>query len=352
MTAKLKIGFVGVGRRGLSHMDVASRFDRVSIEAACDVDESRLKEVAAKYKVRTYKSLDEMLEKEDLDIAVISTPTPLHVPQTIKCVKAGLDVMLEKPITLKLDEANELLRVVKSSDRIVCVGFQSRYSNAVKKAKEAIEDETLSMLSGFWYWTIPIIKWIRRRDMGGGQIVDQAIHLVDLFRYFAGEVDSVYAVYTEKGRNTEADIAMGFINWASYVVAVRFKNGAIGSLHTTYALYPGVFRSKSKSEAVEDVATRESSVGLDIICREKLIRYVHPIETRVYTPDKEVEVFKTARDPTIDMWEAFIEAVINRDKSLVSTIYEDTYKTMCISLAANESAKTGNVIKLDSFCSE
>lgn len=348
--SKIRFGFVGAGRRGLNHIKVASQFEEVSLEAVCDVDEKRLQEVASTYKVRIYKDLDEMLEKERLDVAVISTPTPLHVSQTIKCLESSLDVLLEKPITLDIGEANKLLKVVRESDRIVAVGFQLRYSNLADKIKEVIDEDTLSMIAGYWYWTIPLVGWIRLRSQGGGQMVDQAIHLIDLARFFAGEVESVYAAYTEKGRNTEEDRAMGFDNWASYVVSLKFENGTVGCIYSTYALYPGIFRATEDS-SVEDKATRESSVAMDIICREMLIRYIHPFEVRIYRKDRECEVYRLLRDPTIDMHKAFIEAVLTRDKKSLRTPYEDSYKTMAISLAANESATIGKCIHLPTFLS-
>ena len=348
--SKIRFGFVGLGRRGLNHIKIASQFKEVSLEAVCDIDEKRLQEAASTYGTRIYRDLDEMLEKERLDAAIISTPTPLHVSQTIKCLESGLDVLLEKPISLDIGEASRLLKVVRESERIVAVGFQLRYSNLADKIKEAIDEGTLSMIAGYWYWTIPLIGWIRLRSQGGGQMVDQAIHLIDLARFFAGEVESVYAVYTERGRNTEEDRAMGFDNWASYVVSLKFENGVVGCIYSTYALYPGIFRATEDS-SLEDRATRESSVSMDIICREMLIRYVHPSEARIYRKDRGCEVYRLLRDPTIDMHKAFIEAVLTRDKKLLRTPYEDSYKTMAISLAANESATTGRCIHLPTFLS-
>jgi predicted dehydrogenase len=347
-SGKVKFGFIGVGRRGLDHIRIVSQFKEASLEAVCDINERRLHEVASAYGVRAYKSLDEMLEKEKLDVAVISTPTPLHVPQTLKCLESGLDVLLEKPITLDINEANSLLKVIERSDRIVAVGFQLRYSNVVKRIKETIDEDTLSMIAGYWYWTIPIVNWIRLKSQGGGQIVDQAIHLTDLARFFAGEVESVYAVYTERGRNTKEDKALGFDNWASYVVSLKFKNDVIGCIYSTYALYPAIFGT-TRDESIKDEATRESSVIMDIICREMLIRYVHPSEARVYRKDRECEIYKLSGDPTTDMYRAFIEAVLTRDKGLLCTLYEDSYKTMVVSLAANESAMTGKCIHLSTF---
>ncbi|MCC6051111.1 MAG: Gfo/Idh/MocA family oxidoreductase [Thermofilum sp.] len=342
---KARLGVVGVGRRGLDHIRVLSQLKEASLEAVCDVDEKRLREVASTYGVRAYKSLDEMLEREKLDAVVIATPVPMHVPQAIQCVEAGLDVLLEKPVSLDMGEVMRLLKVVEGSDRMVAVAFQSRYSNLAGKIRETIDERTLSMVAGYWYWTIPPISWIRLRSQAGGQVVEQAIHLIDLARFFAGEVESVYAVYTERGRDTEEDRAVGFDNWASYVVALKFENSAVGCIYSTYALYPGIFR------ASEGVAP-ESPVTMDIVCREMLIRYAYPSEVRVYRKGRETEAYRLLRDPTIDMHKAFIEAVLTRDKKLLRTPYEDSYKTMAVALAANESAMTGNRVHLPTFLSK
>jgi predicted dehydrogenase len=291
-----------------------------------------------------------MLEREKLDAVVIATPVPLHVPQAIQCVEAGLDVLLEKPVSLDMGEVMRLLKVVKGSDRMVAVAFQSRYSNLADKIRETIDERTLSMVAGYWYWTIPLVDWIKRRSQAGGQVVEQAIHLIDLARFFAGEVESVYAVYTERGRDTEEDKATGFDNWASYVVALKFENGVVGCIYSTYALYPGIFRAE-EGGTPEGKAARESSVTMDIICREMLIRYAHPSEVRVYRKGRGTEVFRLLRDPTIDMHKAFIEAVLTRDEKLLRTPYEDSYKTMAVALAANESATTGNRVHLPTFLS-
>jgi predicted dehydrogenase len=78
---------------------------------------------------------------------------------------------------------------------------------------------------------------------------------------------------------------------------------------------------------------------------------MHPFEARIYRKNRECEVYRSFRDSTVDMYNAFIEAVLTRDKKLLLTPYEDSYKTMAISLAANESATTGKCVHLNTFLS-
>jgi len=335
---QLRFGIVGVGRRGLRHLEALLKFKDVKVTCVCDVNEARLKQVADSYNVKVYKSLNEMISKEKIDVAVICTPVIHHVAQALLCLEQGLNVVLEKPVSLSLSELKELLKATKRYKKLVVVGFQLRYSELVDIVKEAVDTRTLSLLAGHWYWTIPLISWIRKRELAGGQIVEQAVHLVDLFRYLAGDIERVSAFYTEKGRESQEDLKCGFVNWASYVVAFKFKNGTIGSLHTTYALYPNLFK---KGEGY--------SVILDVVCRELLIRYIPDVEVRVFKRGEEMKVHRSKANPLIRMYKAIIDALLTNDRTVIRTSYEDSYKTMVTVLAANESAKLEKVVSIDEF---
>ena len=338
MGGQIRFSIIGVGRRGLRHLETLMKFKEAEVTCVCDVDEVRLKQVAEKYNVKVYKDLNEMLNREKIDVAVICTPIKYHVPQTLTCLKHGLNVILEKPVSLSLSELKELLRATRESRSLVIVGFQLRYSKLVDVVKELIDYETLSMLAGHWYWTVPLVPWIRRRDLAGGQVVEQAVHLVDLFRYLAGDVEKVSAFYTERGRNLDEDLKSGFVNWASYSVAFKFKNDVVGSLHTTYALYPEVFK---EGEGY--------AVTLDVICRELLIRFIPGVKVEVFRKGEETKTYRSDVDSLDRMYETIVNALLTGDQRVIRTPYEDSYKTMVTVLAANESAKLGRVICVDEY---
>ncbi|WP_291767057.1 Gfo/Idh/MocA family protein [Caldivirga sp. UBA161] len=332
---EVRLGFVGAGRRGRELM-AAAKGAGAELIAAADVSEAALREAAGKFNVRVYTDVDEMLNREELNAVVVSTPIRLHVNHIMMALDHGLDVLVEKPVTLSINEANELLKRVKVSDRIVVVGFQNRYSEAVNGVRGIINDCRKSMFAGYWYWTIPPIPWFRRRSETGGQVVEQVIHMIDLARYLMGDVQSVYASYTEAGRDTEEDRGLGFENWASYSLTMVFKSGAVGSIHSTYALYPELGRELPL-------------VGFDVVCREELIRFTGFNEAKVYRRGGEAITFKSSIDSTVNMFKAFIQAVLTRDKGIVPTVYEDAYWSNVVALAANESALTGRVINVNDY---
>jgi predicted dehydrogenase len=331
----VRLGFIGAGRRGRELMDAARRAGAVLI-AASDVSDDALREASSRFNVKVYRDADAMLSGERLDAVIVSTPVRMHVTHVIKALEHGLDVLVEKPVTLSIVEANELLKRVRGSDRIVVVGFQNRYSDAVKAVRELMPSCNSSMFAGYWYWTIPPIPWFRRRSETGGQVVEQVIHMFDIARFLLGEIETIYASYTERGRDTEEDRGLGFENWASYSVAFRFTNGAIGSIHSTYALYP-------------ELGKELPLVMFDVVCREELIRFTGFNEAKLYRRGGEPLTFKSNVDPTLGMFKSFIQAVLTRDKKLVPTVYEDAYWSNVTVLAANESALTGRVINIKDY---
>ncbi|HDN01779.1 MAG TPA: gfo/Idh/MocA family oxidoreductase, partial [Candidatus Bathyarchaeota archaeon] len=87
---KIRFGFVGVGRRGMTHLQVSRSIKEISVAALCDIDEKRVRTLAKSYKAKAYTDLKDMLENEDLDVAVISTPTRYHVSHAMACLSRGL----------------------------------------------------------------------------------------------------------------------------------------------------------------------------------------------------------------------------------------------------------------------
>ncbi|RLE77547.1 MAG: hypothetical protein DRJ56_02130 [Thermoprotei archaeon] len=335
MRGEVRYAVVGAGRRGLRHLRILSEIEGARPVAVCDVDEAKVRAASERFGVRPYTSLDDMLAKERLDVAVICSPVECHVPQALKCLEAGVSAILEKPVSLSARELRKLLEACRKTDLVVAVGFQLRYSALVDEVRRVVSGERLSMLVGWWYWTVPLVPWIRRRDLAGGQVVEQAVHLVDLFRYLAGDVEEVAAFYTERGRDTEEDREVGFDNWASYAVTLRFRSGVVGSLATTYALFPGLFKEGGGHP-----------VGVDAVCREVLVRYAPDVEVAIYRRGAEPQVIRDGEDATKRMHRVMLEALLTGDSSLIRTPYEDSYKTMLTVLAANESARLGRMVRV------
>ncbi|MGC4193239.1 MAG: Gfo/Idh/MocA family oxidoreductase [Thermomicrobiales bacterium] len=181
------------------------------------------------------------------------------------------------------------------------------------------------MLGGWWYWTVPVVPWIKDRRFGGGQIFDQCTHLIDLMRDFAGDIDTVYAAYSKNAR-TEEELP----NWDSYALTMAFANGGVGTVHSTYATFPGIPEGN----------------GIDVVAREPFVR-IRLGHVTVRRRDSEAEETHMPPGWTIDR--PFIDAVRTNDPSLIRATARESAKSIAVSLAATYSATTGGVIDMNDF---
>src|SRR5262249_28004526 len=161
------------------------------------------------------------------------------------------------------------------------------------------------------------------RRWGGGHVVEWGIHYLDLCRYLLGEVDWVSATYTEQvlaGRP-------GWNNWDAYAVALRYACGAVGTLTSTYAAWPGI----------------ADAGGLDIVAEDLLLCF-RGRRLSILSPDGEETVVEAA-DPTVAINEAFLTAIRTGDPSPLRIDYADAVRTLAVVLAANRSAEMGSPVR-------
>jgi len=164
----------------------------IAVTAVCDIDLDKAKALAKDYGVKHfYKSLDEMLKREELDAVNICTPSITHAECAVKALQAGLHVFVEKPLASTLDECLKIIDAMNSSGKIVMTGFIERFNPAVMKAVEILEAGELGeiiMLHG------RRIGWWPERIGDVGVVKDTAIHDIDLTRFiFKQDPAEVYA---------------------------------------------------------------------------------------------------------------------------------------------------------------
>lgn len=324
----ISVAIVGAGRMGKAHAAGLGKIEDVRITGVADVQMDAAIALAEQIGARPFTDWREMLTQIRPDAVYLCTPASDHLEQTTFAAKAGLNVFVEKPISANVTDAFAIADVVERAGVLCTTGYQWRYNPATDAAREVLGDLPPSLFSGWWYWTIPVIPWIADRRFGGGQIFDQCTHLIDLMRYFGGPITSVYAAYSKNARSEEE-----LPNWDSYSVTLTLDNGGVGSVHSSYATFPGI----------------PDSNGLDMIARELLVRINLG----------KVTVFRRGEDPVITEapagWsidQAFMEAVRRNDSSLIRSTARDAAHSVAISLASNHSATTGKVVQMDAFIAD
>ncbi len=194
-----KAVIIGLGAIGIVHIDALASSDFARIAAVCDINAEKLVGAAARipYPVRTYTDYLQMLDEVRPEVVHICTPHYLHKPMTFAALEHGADVYLEKPAALNYAEGLEMLEAEKKSGRRVCVSFQNRVIPTNLEAKRIIDSGELGAFcgarafmtwnrSGAYYTESP---WRGRvTTEGGGVLMNQSIHTLDLLYYFGGKV--------------------------------------------------------------------------------------------------------------------------------------------------------------------
>jgi predicted dehydrogenase len=318
----MRYGIIGSGRMGIHHAKQLMEISDAEIIAVSDVDEEKARNLAEQTGASYYTDYIEMLDKERLDAVYLCTPVRGRLEQVKEITSRKLHLYIEKPLAVSIEEGQKIVDLVEQSGIICTVGFQWRYMDIVQQAKALIREEPISLITGRYYWTIPIITWIRDRKQGGGQVFDQNIHMIDLAIYFSGKVDHVFSAYTQKVTHGEME------NWDGYSTTMKFDNETVGNFYSTYALYPEI---------------REEPF-LDVIQKNRLLR-ITAGKLVVKTPGKE-EIFYS-KDKMSRINVAFHEAIRENNSTGILAPIQDALYTLRVVLASNYSAIYEKVVKVD-----
>jgi len=240
MQKKLGFGIIGCGVIGDIHAKSINNTDGAKLVAVSDISLEKAKNFSRKYDVEYYQDY-KLLRRKDIDVVNICLPSGMHMQSCVDAAEAGKNILCEKPLEITLDKIDHINEVVRKNNVKLGVVFQKRFQESSRRIKEALEDKKLGkVISGSIY-----IKYYRNQEYydsanwrgtwkydGGGCLMNQGIHDIDLLQWFLGPVKSVYAITdtaAHKGIEVE-DIAIAII---------RFKNGAKGIIEASTSCYPG-----------------------------------------------------------------------------------------------------------------
>ena len=340
---KIRVGLIGSGGISKSHLPHLSTSPDVEIAAFCDIVVERAQNRANEYGGSVYDDAEKMLAKEKLDAAYILIPTYKHGAPERACIAAGVPFLVEKPLGIDPDDLRKLNTEVQASGLIAMSGFMNRYRKSVQRVKSILADDPAIIMDGAWiggppldkdgdyFAKNPIGEWWPVKDLSGGQYVEQVVHTIDLARYLGGEVEEVYA-FAARGFNKKLpQLVSNYTNDDAMVVSLKFAHGGVGNLMASCSTPAG------------------GGIFLNIWAGQhgaKFTDWAHHVE--IYTAgQKEPETIKGDIDdifPTEDR--VFIDAVKTGDRSKIKAFYEDGARTTLLALAANESIRTGQPVKV------
>lgn len=229
-----KSAIIGCGNIFPMHAVSINRCENAHLVAVCDVKKDRADAKAAEFGCKAYYDYIEMLENEDIDVIHICLPHYLHPIVAIECAKRGKHVLTEKPMSIELSDARNMIDTAKECGVVLGCIFQNRYNAGTVLTKKLLEDGTLGrVLSAKCYVTwdrsdkyYGSSDWKGTWDKeGGGVIIDQAIHTLDMMRYLINlPIESIEATIANRGhaKIDVEDTAEGVI---------RFENGLLANFH-------------------------------------------------------------------------------------------------------------------------
>lgn len=236
----IQFAIVGCGRIAKRHAELlgTGQIAGARLAAVCDIEPARAEAFSKRYGVPGFTSLDEMLGAPGIDVVSVLTPSGMHAEHTIKAASSGRHVVVEKPMALRLEDADRMIAAADAAGVRLFVVKQNRFNVPVVKARQALEAGRFGKLV---LGTVRV-RWCRDQSyydqdawrgtwlQDGGVIANQASHHVDMLGWFMGPVQSVHARSSTALVNIQAE--------DTAVATIKFRNGALGIVEATGAIRP------------------------------------------------------------------------------------------------------------------
>ena len=344
MPQKLGFGIIGIGNISAFHVKCVQQIENCELIAVCSRSEEKAKKASQKYNVPYYSNFVELINRDDIDVVSICTPSGMHLDPALAAAQAGKHVIVEKPIEITLERADQVINACQIANVKLAVIFQNRFGEAVQRLRKAVQQGQLGKL----ILGDACVKWHRSQEYydtggwrgtlkgdGGGALINQSIHTIDLLQWIMGPVKTVYGkVGTFTHRIEGEDLGLALLT---------FENSAMGVIEGSTSIYPG-FPERLEIHGEKGTVVLE---GGKIKTWE--------IQGVKQKPDELESAEKTggASDPMaisieghLAQYQDFIDAIHEDREPLVNGI--EGRKALEIVLAIYRSSQEGKPIHLDS----
>lgn len=338
----VNFAIIGCGRISVNHVDAIKNAPHARLVAVCDIVEEKAKTVALENGLKKwYTNAEDMLKSEKIDVCCILTPSGLHCECACLAARYGVNVLCEKPLEVTKEKMQKMIDCCRENNVKLGGVFQRRTYDGAIKTKDIIERGALGKVT----LADASLKYYRDQEYydsgewratweldGGGALMNQGIHGIDMISWIMGGIKSVYARCEKLAWDIEVE--------DTAVVSVKFNNGAIGVIQGTTTAYPGldtifsfhgtdgsvsfgdndIYIWKLKDETIEQPEVRGSMGGVN--CQYSTTNYGHTVMVE-------------------DMALSLIEG---REPMITG---EEAKKSVEIILAIYESARTGKEVFID-----
>ena len=256
------VGILGGGGISDTHARAATQIDGVQIVAVGGANPSKVKALADRHAAAAYGDVDALLRHRPMQVLLIGTPSALHAEPGVAAARAGLHVLVEKPLDVTLAKADAVIRACADAGVKLGVFFQDRFAPDLVKLKAALDQGALGrplLASARVKWWRPAeyysaSRWRGKLALdGGGAVMNQGVHTVDLLLWLWGDVKRVFARQAAAFHAIEVEDTL--------VATLEFQNGALATFEATTAAFPGYPRQIELSGSEGTISVQQDRIA-------------------------------------------------------------------------------------------
>jgi UDP-N-acetyl-2-amino-2-deoxyglucuronate dehydrogenase len=347
-TKKIGFAIIGTGAIAGIHATAIAAIDGAQLVGVYNRSKSKAQAFADEYGCDAYDSINYLLQAPNLAIVCICTPSGAHLEPALQSIAAGKHCLIEKPLEVTLEKTDQIIAAAKANNVVVAVVYPSRFYDVSRELKKAIDTQRFgNMVLGSAY-----VKWSRTEAYynsadwrgtwaldGGGALMNQAIHSVDMLQWCMGPIVSVQALTTNaRHKNIEVE--------DTAVAILKFASGALGTIECSTATYPGALKrleimGTSGTVVLEDNDVVKWQFEYEQADHATIIGDFSPNGTAKGGASDPLSISYLGHQRQM---EDLIQAIETNQQPLVDA--EEGRKSVAIVLAIYESARTGQPIYL------
>ncbi|MCF7853267.1 MAG: Gfo/Idh/MocA family oxidoreductase [Candidatus Pacebacteria bacterium] len=343
---KIALAVIGAGSIGAKHAELVNSHTGCRLVGIADSDPSR-KSIADRFGVPFCASVEELLRRQRPAGVIIATPNATHANVSLTCAEHGVHMLVEKPIADTVNAARRIVGAGKKHGVRILVGHHRRHNPLVQTTRELIRQGALGKLvtvSVFWLILKPddyfATSW-RREPPGGGPLLINLIHDLDILRFVCGDVVSVYARTSAQARDFDVEDSLS--------ISLRFANGALGTVLASDAVAaPWSYEATTGENSMyfrttENCCHFTGSAGSLAFPKMEMWRYADARQPGWTQPLERTQVPVGRRDPLTVQLEHFRRVVIGEEPPVIDA--EEATRSLALVHAVKTSGATGNAVE-------
>jgi predicted dehydrogenase len=311
----VKIAFVGTGGVARRHLSVLSQLEEIEVVGHVSESVSRAEEQAAQWGGRAFSQLSEVLQVESPDAVWVCVTPDRHGALELELIDAGVPFFVEKPLSVDLPTAELVAQRLGGAALVTAVGYKFRALDTLARVRELLVERPPRMVFAAWHDALPPPEWWRQAARGGGQIVEQATHLLDLARVLVGEAEVIAGLGRRWARSDTPgsdvpDVSAAFLHFS-----------------TADGYVPGVVSATCLLRGPQ-------AVHLQLVCQGRVLTVSE--RSLIVETGRDMDRVATHSDPFLAEDRAFVEAVRERNPDRVLCDYADALESHRLACAVRD----------------